>query len=295
MSAKRCRQKWSAFLFRRFSIFRQFLTCFRERFHMFPIYSSICTKASLFIKLEIPGLIKGSRLAKSCSSLEMPVKFRRISKRRRHQLLACFARDVTATQAAQFAGVNRNTANDWYGTFRVALLAHTQQETPKFSGEIELDESYFGGPRKKLHAKDRRKRGRGAENKVPVFGVLKRDGRVYTQIIKNASKQELLPIVRQLVRKKSTIYTDKWASYDGLVFDGYKHKRINHSRQYSNRRGTHVNGIENFWSFAKRRLAKFNGVSRKTFLLHLKETEFRYNHRGDMLKQLERIMKDLLV
>ena len=76
--------------------------------------------------------------------------------------------------------------------------------------------------KKKLHARDRRKRGRGAESKVPMFGVLKRNGRVYTQIIKNASKQELLPIVRQLVRKKSTIYTDKWKSYDGLVFDGYK-------------------------------------------------------------------------
>ena len=160
------------------------------------------------------------------------------------------------------------------------------------SGEVELDESYFGGPRKKLHAKDRRKRGRGAENKVPVFGIKKReDGSVYTQIIKNASKQELLPIIRRLVKKnKTTIYTDKWKSYDGLVLDGYKHKRINHSKTYSNRKGTHVNGIENFWSFAKRRMAKFNGVSRKTFLLHLKECEFRYNHKHDILELLKVIV-----
>lgn len=187
--------------------------------------------------------------------------------------------------------VNRNTANLWYRTFREQILAYTQSKTPKLSGEVELDESYFGGPRRKLHAKDRRKRGRGAENKVPVFGVLKRDGRVYTQIIKNATKQELLPIVRQLVRRKSTIYTDKWKSYDGLVFDGYKHKRINHSKTYSNRRGTHVNGIENFWSFAKRRLAKFNGVSRRTFLLHLKECEFRYNYKGAILKELKKFIR----
>jgi transposase len=193
------------------------------------------------------------------------------------------------------AGVNRNTVNTWYQMFREAILAHQDSDTPFFSGEIELDESYFGGPRKKRHAKDRRKRGRGAENKVPVFGVLKRDGKVYTQIIKNASTQELLPIVRQIVKKRSTIYTDKWKSYDGLVFDGYKHKRINHSKTYSNRRGTHVNGIENFWSFAKRRLAKFNGVSRKTFLLHLKETEFRYNHKGGILKEMRRIMREMLV
>ena len=155
--------------------------------------------------------------------------------------------------------------------------------TKKLSGEIELDESYFGGPRKKKHAQDRRKRGRGAENKVPVFGVLKRDGKVHTQIIKNASTQELMPIVR----KQSMTYTDKWKAYDGLVFDGYKHKRINHSKTYSNRKGSHVNGIENFWSFAKRRLAKFNGVNRETFLFHLKECEFRYNHKGAILEVLE--------
>lgn len=195
----------------------------------------------------------------------------RLSIRTRRKLLECFAADLTATQTAKLLDVNRNTVNRWYVSFREQILAFTQAAMPKFSGEIELDESYFGGPRKKRHAKDRRKRGRGGENKVPVFGVLKRDGKVYTQIIKNASKQELMPIVRQMVRKRSTVYTDKWRAYDGLVFDGYRHHRINHSKTYSNRRGGHVNGIENFWSFAKRRLAKFNGVSRKTFLLHLKD------------------------
>jgi transposase len=208
------------------------------------------------------------------------------------KLIECFVADVSATQAGKLAKVNRNTANHWYGSFREKILKYQEHENGSFHGEVELDESYFGGPRKKLHAKDRRKRGRGAENKVPVFGIKKRDdGKVYTQIIKNASKQELLPIIRRLVTKnKTTIYTDKWKSYDGLVLDGYKHKRINHSKQYSNRKGTHVNGIENFWSFSKRRLAKFNGVSRKTFLLHLKECEFRYNHKDDMLSVLEEII-----
>lgn len=211
----------------------------------------------------------------------------RLSKQKRKKILECFAADLSATQTAKVLNVNRNTINLWYLNFRKQILDHLESSpTKKLSGEIELDESYFGGPRKKRHAADRRKRGRGAENKVPVFGVLKRDGKVYTQVIKNASKQELMPIVRQLVRKQSTIYTDKWKAYDGLVFDGYKHKRINHSKTYSNRKGSHVNGIENFWSFAKRRLAKFNGVSRETFLLHLKECEFRYNHKGAILESL---------
>jgi len=219
----------------------------------------------------------------------------KLKKSKRRKLLECFANDLTATQAGRTVGINRNTANLWYRIFRERILEYQVSSTPRFSGEVELDESYFGGPRKKRHAQDSRKRGRGAENKVPVFGILKRDGRVYTQVIKNASKQELLPIIRLIIKKKSTVCTDKWKSYDGLVLDGYKHYRINHSKQYSDRRGNHVNGIENFWSFAKRRLSKFNGVSRRTFLLHLKECEFRYNNKSAMLQKLQTIMRSLLV
>jgi len=216
----------------------------------------------------------------------------RIRKSKIRKILRFFAEDINATKTGKLVGVNRNTVNKYFNEFREKIVIYQEEENKSFHGEVELDESYFGGMKKKLYAQDRRKRGRGAENKVPVFGIKKRsDGRVYTQIIKNASKQELLPIIRRLIKKnKTTIFTDKWKSYDGLVLDGYKHKRINHSKTYSNRKGTHVNGIENFWSFAKRRLAKFNGVSRKTFLLHLKECEFRYNHKHDILRLLEVIV-----
>ena len=227
----------------------------------------------------------------------MPKKFIRISTRKRRHLLRCFIEDLSATQTARMTGLNRKTINDWFRTFREKIAEYQEASNDGFSGEVELDESYFGGMRKKRHAEDRRKRGRGAENKVPVFGIKKREGgKVYTQIIKNASKQELLPIIRRIVKKHdTTIYTDKWRAYDGLVLDGYKHQRINHSKTYSNRKGTHVNGIENFWSYAKRRLSKFNGVSRKTFYLHLKECEYRYNNKNDMMKLTKRIMRDLLV
>ncbi len=101
-----------------------------------------------------------------------------------------------------------------------------------------------------------------------------------------------MPIVKKLINQEdSVVYTDGWKGYDGLVFDGYKHKRVNHSKQYSNRVGTHINGIENFWGFSKQRLAKFHGLSRHTFYLHLKECEFRYNNRGVILKILKEIIK----
>jgi transposase len=211
--------------------------------------------------------------------------------------MKCFCADLSATQTAQLVGVNRNTVNVWFMQFRVILAAFQEEQVQQSSGEFELDESYFGGPRKKIHAEDRRKRGRGAENKIPVFGIKKReDGTVYTKIIENASKTTLFPIIKELIVKhESTIYTDKFRTYDGLVFDGYKHYRINHSKKYSNRKGIHINGIENFWGYSKQRLAKFHGLSRKNFYFHLKECEFRYNKKHDMLKVLTTRLKEILV
>jgi transposase len=227
----------------------------------------------------------------------MPKKYTRLSTQKINKILRYFCEDLTATQTARLVGVQRNTVNNWYHTFRVEIARFQEEQVHQSSGSFELDESYFGGPRKKRHAEDRRKRGRGAENKVPVFGIKKRDdGTVYTKIIENASKATLFPIIKDLIKQKdSIIYTDKFRTYDGLVFDGYKHYRINHSKQYSNRKGNHINGIENFWSFAKLRLARFHGLSRTHFYFHLKECEFRYNKQHDMLKVLKKRLRDLLL
>lgn len=116
---------------------------------------------------------------------------------------------------------------------------------------------------------------------------------MYTQIIKNASKASIKPIIQRLVNKKeSVLYSDKWKAYDGLVLDGYKHYRINHSKEFADK-NNHINGIENFWGWAKHRLAKFRGISRKSFFLYLKESEFRFNFRkNDLYDILIKIIKN---
>src|SRR3989338_6549708 len=101
----------------------------------------------------------------------MPYKFRRISQTKVNKILKCFASDISAAQTAKIVGVNRNTANDWFNCFRKEILKFQEKENGSFQGEVELDESYFGGKKKKKHPEDKRKRGRGAENKVPVFGI----------------------------------------------------------------------------------------------------------------------------
>jgi transposase-like protein len=116
-------------------------------------------------------------------------------------------------------------------------------------------------------------------------------GKTHTEIIPNASRSSLMPIIQGLiVKSKSNIYTDKWKSYDSLVFQGYKHTRINHSKEFA-RGHNHINGIESFWSYVKRKMRKHNGIPRKKFFLYLKEAEFRFNHRG---KNLYKIIINLL-
>lgn len=137
----------------------------------------------------------------------------------------------------------------------------------------------------------RGKRGREAAGKTPVFGLLKRDGNVYVQIVKNCSKEELMPIIEGKILEGSTTHTDGWKAYDGLVLNGYDHYRVYHSKDEFVRGKSHVNGIESFWSFTKRRLSQFNGLSDETFYLHLKESEFRFNNRFKDLYAM--ILKEL--
>ena len=139
-----------------------------------------------------------------------------------------------------------------------------------FGGEVEVDESYFGGRRKG-------KRGRGAAGKIPVFGLLKRGGKVYTKIIPDASGATLMPIIECKVIPDSIVYSDSWRGYNVLDVSDFKHYRINHSELFADAHN-HINGIENFWNQAKRHMRKFNGVPKAQFGLYLKECEWRFNH-----------------
>ena len=156
---------------------------------------------------------------------------------------------------------------------RIALVANTKDAKDLFNGEIELDESYFGGRRKG-------KRGRGAYNKVPVFGILERNGTVLVEVVKDVTAESLLSLTIKTVRRGSIVYTDKFRSYNALMFCGYRHLKVNHKKRFASGK-VYINGLEGFWSYAKERIMKFHGVSKEKFPLYLKEMEFRYNNRNN--------------
>jgi transposase len=188
------------------------------------------------------------------------------------ELIKYFCAGVTARSAAQLTGINRNSAILFFHKLREVIFEQLALETPELlGGEIEVDESYFGGTRKG-------KRGRGAAGKVPVFGLLKRNGRVYVAIIPNVSSATLFPIIRDKIRPDSIVYTDSFRSYDALDVSEFHHVRINHSELFADQTN-HINGIENFWNQAKRHMRGFNGIPSQHFHLFIKECEWRFNNR----------------
>ena len=217
----------------------------------------------------------------------MYIKHCKLTRNKQLELMKYFVAGATARTASELAGIHRNTAVRFFHKLREKIAIKQQNRSEQFCGKIELDESYFGGVRKG-------KRGRGAAGKVAVFGILKRGGKVYTQVILDAKSDTLMPIIRQKIQPDSVVYTDHWRAYNALDVSEFKHYRINHSKLFAHKHN-HINGIENFWNQAKRHMRKFNGVPRNHFNLFLKECEWRFNIGGpkELINDLKKLLKEL--
>ena len=207
----------------------------------------------------------------------------KISERKFLRVLRYFALDVTASRTAQLTGLTRKSITTIFLKIRERIAGECERASPFSRCEVEVDESCFGA-----------RRGRGASGKAIVFGIFKRNGSVYTEIVPDGKRDTLQAIIRGRVLPEAVMHSDGWRGYDGLVDVGYsKHFSFRHSSNEFACGTAHVNSIEGFWSFAQRRLQKFNGVPARTFNLHLKECEYRFNNRdknlyGALLKLLRK-------
>jgi transposase len=182
-----------------------------------------------------------------------------------------FELDTSVCEAAHQLDLSYNTVYYLFNLFKQSIVRMESDTTFTLSGDIEMDESCFGGRRKG-------NRGWGAAGKIPVFGILERGGKVRVEVVQNVSGETLLTMAIKKVKCGSLFYTDKFRSYNGLISYGFCHMRIDHGKQFINGK-VYINGIDGFWSFAKERLMKYHDVNPKKFPLCLKEWEFRYNHR----------------
>jgi len=193
-------------------------------------------------------------------------------------LLYYFYLELSASKTANELGINYGVVHSWFMQFRKSIAVYCNAEAKKLNGEIEMDESYFGGKRKG-------KRGRGANNKAIAFGILERKGKIYTIIVPNVSKETLLNEIESRTLKGSVFYTDGFRSYNSLHQYG-KHNIIRHDKDEFVKEKNHINGIEGFWSYAKERFRKYHGINQKNYPLYLKEMEFRFNHRTESVFNL---------
>jgi Transposase and inactivated derivatives len=198
------------------------------------------------------------------------------------RILRYFCLEISGHRVARELGLCYATIWSRFMAYRRWMAALAAQEARPLAGELECDETYFGGRRRDA------KRGRHVGHKVVVFGILERGGRVATVVVPQADEATLMREIARHALKGAVFYTDRFKSYRSLRRYG-KHLPVDHSTTYVQRGRKylrHINGIEGFWSYAKERLAKYHGVSRAHFPLYLKELEFRFNHRRDDLAAL---------
>ena len=202
-------------------------------------------------------------------------------------IIKLFELEMSARKIAQQIDLSYPTVLKAVTLIRKAIVANSVDAADLLSGEVELDEAYFGGRRKG-------NRGRGAFNKVPVFGILERDGIAKVEVVKDVSARTLIDLTIKTVKRGSIVYTDKFRSYDSLMFCGYRHLKLDNKKRFSTGK-VYINGLEGFWSYAKERLIKHHGVSKKKFPFYLKEMEFRYNNRNTAIfTQLAKYMVNLV-
>lgn len=225
---------------------------------------------------------------KSCRKDHSPLKdtlfaHLRISPSQWLSIVKLFELSVSARKAAKDVALSYKTTLKAYDILRRVLVEELASTDELLKGELEADESYFGGKRKG-------KRGRGAGHKTIVFGILERGGKVSVSIVTNVKAESLMSETVKKVRRGSIVYTDKWRGYDSLMFCGYRHLNIDHRYKFKQGK-VYINGIEGFWSFAKERLIKHHGISKEKFLYYIKEMEWRYNNREkDLFEVLVNLM-----
>lgn len=201
-------------------------------------------------------------------------------------LLYLFVLGVPSYRCRHYLTTSLKTAQKVYTLFRQAIYDHSIAvlEALRLSGEVELDETMYGGHRKG-------KRGWGSVGKHLVFGLYQRNGAVMVFPIPDRQTDTLLPLVFSHTKPGSLYYSDDWHAYTYLSIKG-NHVVVDKSHGSPKAKGRgHINGIEGFWSYSKNWLYQYRGIPKHHFHLYLKETEFRFNNRD---KNLFHIMVKLL-
>jgi transposase-like protein len=190
---------------------------------------------------------------------------------------------VSSWEIHRSLGITQKTAWFLLQRIRLALGDTPEGKMGGDGGPVEVDESFFGPDPIKMHSdkKQARYKALNARPKVPVMGMLDRDGRqVRAKVVPNVKRETLQNAILEQIEKGSTVYTDRAVGYDNLAAREYIHETVNHMQEYV-RGETHTQCIENFWSLLKRGL-RGTYIAVEPFHLdrYVGEQVFRFNNRA---------------
>jgi len=221
-----------------------------------------------------------------------------------YEIVWCFVLGHPVNKSAKLLGVNYKSCLSCYQKIRLAIVKRSLTDKRKIVGPVEVDESYYGGLFKNLRKETRwrlryegkAKRGRGAKyRKEPVFGIYKRNGSVYLELITECTKPELQGIIKRKIKRRTSIFSDTLTSYKGLVGLGYIHKTVDHGMEIYVDGRVHINGMEGFWGLSKTNMHTYKGIRKNNWIYYLKEMEFRYNNRELTFDQMtEKVIQILM-
>lgn len=177
---------------------------------------------------------------------------------------------VSAMELQRHLGVTYKTA--WRMARQIRELM--SQGPFMFGGTVEADETYYGA-NTKMHIK-----GRGSENKTPIFGIVERAGSVMAKAVSNVKASTVMPLIRENVEIGAKLMTDEYGIYNRAGKE-FEHQTVNHGRKEYVRGEVHTNTIEGFWSQLKRSIdGTFHFVSPRHLQAYVDEFAWRYNHRS---------------
>lgn len=235
----------------------------------------------------------------------------RLSKKQMEAILVAWARPTPAMVAAKELCISRRTVTLWYTYIRQAIA--DASKPPRFSGEVEIDQYEHGARKYKEYSEvDGNMVEVLKQKKVMLIAIVQRGekSQVYVQIIKRMDRRTTDGVIHMVVEGKSRVFTDGWRSFNKLREDGYEHYVVIHRREFAikvpRKRlpevgqrtvtigdeiiNVHTQNVDRFFAHCDTILAQKSGVPRNTIHLHIKECEFRWNNRGNVLEAIKALL-----